>query len=357
MTLNTLFRKTKAFLFHKIMKEYDLVTNYFSDVNVYYVTENADWIIKSIGLHIKKHINLSMRVTVSDRMIKNAVIHYGSINVFLNTKGTLPHPSNKIIVSFYHVVEGDPRLTQLAEIKNYVNLWITACSLTKKMLVDLGIEDSKISIIPLGIDLEDFVSVKTKLNHTSVLDKYGIPKDKLIIGSFQKDGNGWDEGNEPKLIKGPDIFCDVIDKLHEKLDLFVILTGPSRGYVKNRLRQSKVPFIHHYTDNREEIIQLFHTLDLYLICSRLEGGPYALLEAFASNTLLISTKVGMCIDVISNYENGILVESKESQEIVDMTLKLLQDKSLQKEMKKNAYKTVQHFDWKIISKKYESIYS
>ena len=35
--------------------------------------------------------------------------------------------------------------------------------------------------------------------------KYKIPKDKIIIGSFQKDGVGWEEGNEPKLIKGPDI--------------------------------------------------------------------------------------------------------------------------------------------------------
>ena len=30
----------------------------------------------------------------------------------------------------------------------------------------------------------------------------GIPEDYLVIGSFQKDGEGWGEGLKPKLIKG-----------------------------------------------------------------------------------------------------------------------------------------------------------
>ena len=34
----------------------------------------------------------------------------------------------------------------------------------------------------------------------------GLKKNDVIIGSFQKDGQGWSEGNIPKLIKSLNIF-------------------------------------------------------------------------------------------------------------------------------------------------------
>ena len=40
------------------------------------------------------------------------------------------------------------------------------------------------------------------------------------------------KGNEMKLIKGPDILINVLKILSSKIDnLFVVLSGPSRGYV------------------------------------------------------------------------------------------------------------------------------
>ena len=79
--------------------------------------------------------------------------------------------------------------------------------------------------------------------------KYNLPRDRIIIGSFQKDGVGWGEGNEPKLIKGPDIFCEVIKRLKKDFDIHVFLTGPARGYVKNHLKSNGIPFTHVFLKN------------------------------------------------------------------------------------------------------------
>ena len=70
----------------------------------------------------------------------------------------------------------------------------------------------------------------------SELSRKKIPRESLLIGSFQKDGIGWGEGNEPKLIKGPDIFINSLEKIKKCCDPFVILTGPSRGFVKKGLK-------------------------------------------------------------------------------------------------------------------------
>ena len=39
----------------------------------------------------------------------------------------------------------------------------------------------------------------------------------LYCGSFQKDGDGWGRGNNPKLIKGPDIFIKTVQILKDKI--------------------------------------------------------------------------------------------------------------------------------------------
>ena len=72
---------------------------------------------------------------------------------------------------------------------------------------------------------------------------------KILIGSFHKDGNGWDDGLTPKLIKGPDIFIKTINEIKKKIgrDQFaVVLTAPARGYIKERLTKNSIEFFHFY---------------------------------------------------------------------------------------------------------------
>ena len=78
-----------------------------------------------------------------------------------------------------------------------------------------------------------------------------------MICSFQKDGIGWGEGLEPKLIKGPDIFVETMRNLKAAgLPVVAMLTGPARGYVKLMLDKYNVPFIHNYSGNSHRLGRL-----------------------------------------------------------------------------------------------------
>ena len=45
-------------------------------------------------------------------------------------------------------------------------------------------------------------------------------------------GVGWGDGLEPKLIKGPDVLLQTVALLRQRIpELFVLLSGPARGYV------------------------------------------------------------------------------------------------------------------------------
>ena len=133
-----------------------------------------------------------------------------------------------------------------------------------------------------------------------------------MVGSFQKDGVGWGDGQEPKLIKGPDVFLEAMELLRIRVpELFVLLSGPARGYVKTGLDRLGVPFKHLYVDSYPEVGQLFQALDAYIVSSRQEGGPKAVLESMASGVPLVTTRVGQAMDLVHHDVNGWMVESED----------------------------------------------
>ena len=121
---------------------------------------------------------------------------------------------------------------------------------------------------------------------------------------------------DPKLIKGPDVFINCMNLLKSKIpNLQVLLTGPSRGYVKKKLNELKIPYQHHYIKSYQDIQKFYHALDLYIIPSREEGGPRAQLESMACGIPLVTTNVGMSIDLVEHQVNGWKVDVEDYEDL------------------------------------------
>ena len=120
--------------------------------------ESADWSIKHDGVNITRNLkNINSTITTKHFGIKNSIIHYGSVNTFLSkNRINLPHKSNKIIVTWFHIFPGDKRINLIPRAIKYVDIWHTSCNLTKNKLIKLGVPEGKIEVIPLGVDLNYF---------------------------------------------------------------------------------------------------------------------------------------------------------------------------------------------------------
>jgi len=117
---------------------------------------------------------------------------------------------------------------------------------------------------------------------------------------------------EPKLIKGPDIFLKTIELLKLRIpELYILLSGPSRGFVKEGLTQMGVPLRHVFPKHYKEVGRLFQALDLYLVTSREEGGPKAILESMASHVPLVTTRVGQAVDLVEHGRNAWMVDAED----------------------------------------------
>lgn len=328
--------------------------------DLYYIVEGANWSISEDGKNITKYLkSLKGTVSLQGKYISDSsFIHFGSFNVLINQKKFCSkRKGKKVIATCFHIVDGDPRAEKIAYLDRYVEKWHTSCNITKNKLIRFGVPANKIFVIPLGIDRHIFYPSETVLEREKQRKKIGIGKEQIVIGSFQKDGNGWGEGLEPKLIKGPDVFCDVVERLSKEYDIFVLLSGPARGYVKGRLENAGIPYHHIYLQNASDVADLYRMVDIYMVTSREEGGPKSILEAMASGVPIISTKVGQAVDIIENGENGFLVEIDDREEIVEAFRKIVNSNSLYEKLVQNGFNTAKKYDMeKIVSIYEEKLY-
>tara|TARA_B100001250_G_C19800182_1_gene790690 strand:- start:260 stop:1180 length:921 start_codon:yes stop_codon:yes gene_type:complete len=177
--------------------------------------------------------------------------------------------------------------------------------LSSKTLVKLQrLTNKKIYVQPFWVNNNTWFR---KENVHKIREKLGFEVNDYLIGSFQRDTEGKDLIS-PKLIKGPDIFAQILNKYFDKKNIKVVLTGKRRQYIINKLEEMNVEYRYFEMADNEELNDLYNILDLYIVSSRLEGGPQQIMECATIKTPIISTDVGIANKILSKesifeYEN------------------------------------------------------
>jgi glycosyltransferase involved in cell wall biosynthesis len=168
-------------------------------------------------------------------------------------------------------------------------------------------------------------------------------------------------------LKGVEELVDVIGQLKKKEKLndfkFSIVGHENKiGYtdsLKERLKSynipsEKAPFLGRITG--QEKYQLYASHDIYVLPSYTEGCPNSLLEALASGLFCITTRVGALSDLISPKENGLFVNTKDSEDILSALLYCSNHNDFNKNRIANANKYSAEFDIKQITQLFENKY-
>lgn len=218
-----------------------------------------------------------------------------------------PH---RFAVTYFHgrPGSGDPvfdrAYRRLTEVHHRIDRLQVSHSEMHDVVLSSGIDPAKVFVIPIGINLDPF-AVQTPQLQRAAREALGIPLTATVVGSFQKDGVGWGAGLEPKLVKGPDVLLDVLERVKSSVpELVVLLSGPARGYVKAGLQRLGIPFHHACVGDYADMARLYHALDAYLVTARQEGGPKAVLESMASGVPLVTTRVGQAMDLVEHGRTG-----------------------------------------------------
>lgn len=328
------------------------------------VADKPDWAIGLMAANICRGIN-SFKPNMASTTEKpgglcGRIVHFGTRDLWLAWKDRLSS-SNRIVVTCLHGNPDDSAayqqsISRFLETVPRLAAIITSNRIMQERLLRWGVPSSLLKVIPLGVDVSLFAPSSDR-DRAEARRQLNVPENHKCIGSFQKDGEGWDEGLIPKLVKGPDIFVDAVVRLSRKLPVFVLLTGPARGYVRKRLESEGIPYAHHVLSDYRKIVSFYHALDLYIVASREEGGPLALPEAMATGIPLVTTAVGMAPELVCDGENGMLVPSFDARVLADRAAEVLSDESLRRRMIQKGLETASRHDWSVLAKRhYHEVY-
>lgn len=109
--------------------------------------------------------------------------------------------------------------------------------------------------------------------------------------------------------------------------------------------------------NEEKRKELLLNSDVFILPSRNEGLPMAMLEAMAYSLPIIISPVGGIPEFVKDGHNGFLANPGDISSIENSIVKLLENMELRLEMGKNARRTVEALDVRIYMKKLSDLYS
>jgi len=333
---------------------------------LYYVAPEANWSIDwdahYITNGVSEQFDLKAQVVSDPRWLVGQIVHYGSLWAFLgNLKGSQLR-NNTNVVTVFHGNPDDKRLgfsepfQKLMNHQASIHRLVVSNRIMAERFLGLGFAEERIVRVPLGVDLSIF-RPGTMEERSALRQRLGIPEDAFCIGSFHKDGDGWEEGNSPKLVKGPDVLLKTIDKLRKKHNVHVLLTAPARGYVTKGLEEMGVSYTHRLVERYQDLASYYHALDAYVVPSREEGGPKGVLEALASGVPLVSTKVGLAPDIIEDGKNGLLSESEDASGLAKNLALVKEHPEKAERIAKAGLESIKPYDWmKIASMYYQKVY-
>ena len=244
---------------------------------------------------------------ISTNSLRNADIIW-IIAPWLWKKIPKKHLKNKIVIcSMYHLDGSNEEIEDFIERDQFVDYYHVISKNTESQVRPFT--KKRIKSIPFWVDDKIFFEIKNKQELKKSL---GLDQNKFYIGSFQRDTEGSDL-KSTKLIKGPDRFIKIISsKFLVNKNIEVILTGKRRQYVIAELEKIGVPYSYFEMVDFKLLNELYNILDLYIVSSRIEGGPQAIIECGLSKTPIISTDVGVAKEILSpksifdmsNFENA-----------------------------------------------------
>lgn len=205
----------------------------------------------------------------------------------------------------------------------------------KDCLIKEGVEESKITVIPYGIDLTKFTPIKNKPQNKSL--------QILFIGRLEKQ-------------KGIHHLLNIWPKLKSKnsnINLKIIGKGPLENLVK---KQGLTSEFHPYS----QIPKIMQQADVLVLPSQKtkfweEYFGMVLLEAMASKLPIVTTDCGAIPEVIGN--SALIAKQNNPKSLFQNLNQMIQNPNLRKKYSTLGYNRVtKNFDTKIQSKKLKNLY-
>ncbi|MCF8256652.1 MAG: glycosyltransferase [Flavobacteriales bacterium] len=155
-------------------------------------------------------------------------------------------------------------------------------------------EKENISVIPNGIDTEVF----RPLDKKAMRDKWGLPMDAYLLLYTADMGTA-------NPYKGGNVIRKIVSRLHDGDNVGIVTIGDSGGPMN----------AHHFPippiTEEQGMAELYAAADLMIYPTLADNLPLVVLEAMACGLPVVASDIGGIPEIVSNGENGYLVQDPE----------------------------------------------
>ncbi|MBS1615184.1 MAG: glycosyltransferase [Bacteroidetes bacterium] len=192
----------------------------------------------------------------------------------------------------------------------------------------------KISIIPLGFDLDRF-GENQEAKRQTFRQRFGIAEDEIAVGIVGR----------IVPVKNHALFVGAVARLaarsHRKLRFVIVGDGDMRPTMEAQFREVGIDYTYFPEDPRAaqaictswqtEMDEVFAGLDIVALCSLNEGTPVSLIEAQAAARPVVSTAVGGVANVVTDGMAGFVTAAGDQQAFSDALFRLSEDEALRRQ--------------------------
>ena len=180
---------------------------------------------------------------------------------------------------------------------------------------DYGYDKRKIFVIPAIVDTINFV--KNKNAKKNIISELKLPNDTILVGLF---GRYDPQKNHIGFIEAAKIVREKVPHVH------FILSGRGIDYnnisLINILEKYKLKSVIHLLGFRDNIIDLYSSIDLYVSASSFgEAFPMVLCEAMSCEVPCVATDVGDSAFIIG--DTGRIVQPNNANELANKIMELI----------------------------------
>lgn len=227
------------------------------------------------------------------------------------------------------------------------NKVITVSHFAKKKLVEIGIPENKIVVIPNGVDPVKFNS---RLDSSLIRKKHNL-KNKKVILTVARLGEHKGHANVIRALP------QVLEKVPSSIYL-VVGSGEKEGRLKGLVKElgleDKVIFTGEV--EKEKLPLYYMACDVFIMPSDIEGFGIVFLEANACGKPVIGGRTGGISDAIIDGETGLLVDPLDITQIAEALVRLLTDpKHAQKLGEKGRERVERELNWQEMARKIKRI--
>lgn len=174
----------------------------------------------------------------------------------------------------------------------------------------MGVPRDRITTIPNGVDVERFAHARPALGEA---DNGAAPR----IGSVGCLAARKDYGTLLEALA-------MLERRGHTFRVDLVGDGPDRDALESRARELGLADRVHFLGERTDVERLLPAMDVFVLSSREEGIPNALLEAMAAARPAVATAVGGTPEVIEDGESGWLVPAQTPSALADALEDVLQ---------------------------------